>query len=313
MAKRDYYAVLGVSRSATAEEIRRAFRELARRYHPDVNKDPAAQGRYLEVQEAYDVLSDAEKRASYDRFGHVGARGPGVGGGEGEGIGAEELGSMFEAFFGGRTRGPFGGAEARPGRRGKPAELRHEIEVDFLVAVLGGTREIEIRRGESTQRVSVTIPAGLESGSKLRVRGVGQSDALTGRAGDMILTVHVRPHGLFRRGEPGRGESAQDVYLELPVTIAEAALGGTVEIPTPTGRASVSVSAGAASGRRLRLRGQGCRGTPSGDLYAVIMVHPPPAGSLDVESRALLERLGAATPVRESPQWGMGVAGGQAG
>ena len=310
MAKRDYYAVLGLERAATESDIKRAFRDLARKFHPDVNKDAGAQDRFMEIQEAYAVLSDPEKRAAYDRFGHSGVNAPA--GGYTVDFDAEDLGSMFDAFFGGRGRSPFGGGgtgSAGPGahratRRTRPAETRHEITVDFLVAATGGKRTLEIKRGSATQSVDVSIPAGVESGAKLRVRGVGHADPLApGTRGDVILTVHIRPHPLFRRGDTARGEQSRDLYLELPITVAEAINGTRLDVPTPAGTATITVPPGASSGSKLRLRGQGCQTTPAGDLYAVLMIKPPPAQAIDNADREAIERLGKATPIRTEPHW----------
>ncbi|MEN1706119.1 MAG: DnaJ C-terminal domain-containing protein [Planctomycetota bacterium] len=306
MAKRDYYAVLGIERSATEDDIKRAFRELARRYHPDVNDSASAEERFVEIQEAYAVLSDAEKRTAYDRYGHSGVNAPP--GGYKVDFDAEDLGSMFDAFFGGRNRSPFGGGGGggahRAQRRARPAETRHEITIDFLVATTGGKRTLEIKRGNKTQSVDVTIPAGVEPGAKLRVRGVGHADPhAAGRQGDVILTVHIRPHPLFRRGVAPRGERPQDLYLDLPITFAEAINGAKVDVPTPTGTATIAVPAGGSSGSKLRLRGQGCQTTPAGDLYAVLMIKPPPADAITDDDRAAIDRLGALTRVRTDGHW----------
>ncbi len=307
MAKRDYYAVLGLERSASDDNIKRAFRDLARRYHPDVNKDAGAQERFVEIQEAYAVLSDPEKRAAYDRFGHSGVNAP-AGGGAVD-FDVEDLGSMFDAFFGGRGRSPFGGGGSgagahRASRRARPAETRHEITVDFMTAVVGGSRTLEIKRGSATQSVDVTIPAGVEPDAKLRVRGVGHADpGSPGKRGDVILTVHIQPHPLFRRGDTSRGEQSRDLYLDLPITIGEAVNGAKVDVPTPSGTATIAVPAGASSGSKLRLRGQGCQTTPAGDLYAVLMVKPPPSGEITDDEREILDRLGRATPIRTEPHW----------
>ncbi|MEM8757592.1 MAG: DnaJ C-terminal domain-containing protein [Planctomycetota bacterium] len=317
MAKRDYYAVLGVDRSATEDEIKQAFRRLAREFHPDVNKAEEAQARFVEIQEAYAVLSDAEKRSKYDRLGHAGVEGSFGPGGPAASVEFDfgDLNSVFDAFFGGGGGGgPGGGARHRAGperpraRRAEPVTTRYAIDVDFLVAVTGGTRALEIQRAGSTQRVDVQIPAGVRDGAKLRVRGVGHADpASPGTRGDLILTVSVKPHPLFRRGEPTRGEREADVYLDLPLTIEEATLGAKIEIPTPTGVATVSVPAGSASGRKIRLRGQGCASTPAGDLYAIAMIQSPDLSSSgqnpDDETRSALRRLAERTDVRSSGAW----------
>jgi len=315
MAKRDHYEVLGVPRTATDDEIKKAYRKLARKYHPDHNKEPGAHEKFLEVQDAYDTLSDPEKRKMYDRFGHAGpAGGFGASGGGGPRPGGggvhvdfdpEDLGSMFDSFFGGGRAGssPFG---ARASRRQQPKapDTRHTIEIDLPTSVTGGTRTIEIRHASKTESVEVTIPPGITSGTKLRVRGVGQADpARPGQRADLILTVNIARHPLFRRGDALKGEKPGDVYLDLPITFAEAALGATINVPTPTGSASLAIPAGSTSGKQLRLRGQGSRTTPPGDLYLRLEVVPPPKEAISAEAKALLENLGDATSVRRGPGW----------
>lgn len=313
MARRDYYEMLAVPRTATDDEIKKAYRKLARKYHPDTNKDPGAQEKFVEIQEAYDTLSDPEKRRLYDQFGHAGpsagfggAGGPRPRGGAQVEFDVEDLGSMFDSFFGGGRGGesPFG---TRTSRRQQPKapDTRAVIEVDLAISVTGGSRSIEIKLPTKTETVEVTIPPGITSGTKLRVRGVGQADpARPGQRGDLILTVNISPHPLFRRGDPLKGEKPGDVYLDLPVTYAEAALGADVRVPTPAGStASLAIPAGSVSGKQLRLRGQGSRSTPPGDLYLRLEIVPPPSGAITQEARQMLEKLGEATPVRKGPGW----------
>ncbi len=312
MSKRDHYEVLGVPRTATDDEIKKAYRKLARQYHPDHNKQPGAHEKFLEVQDAYDTLSDPQKRKAYDRFGHAGAQGGfgGPGGGAGRGgvqvdFDAEDLGSMFDSFFGGGRAGssPFG---ARASRRQQPKapDTRHTIEIDLVTSITGGTRTIEIRHASKTESVEVTIPPGITSGTKLRVRGVGQADpSRMGQRADLILTVNIAQHALFRRGDPIKGEKPSDVYLDLPITFAEAALGATINVPTPTGSASLAIPAGSVSGKQLRLRGQGSRTTPPGDLYLRLEIVPPPKEAMTDAAKAVLENLGDATSVRRGPGW----------
>lgn len=315
MAKRDLYEVLGVARDASEDDIKKAYRKLARQYHPDHNKEPGAQERFVEIQEAYDTLSDPEQRKMYDRFGHAGPQGGFGGGGAGPRprggaqveFDMDDLGSMFDSFFGGGARGgqsPFG---ARTARRQQPKapDMRHEIDIDLPMSVTGGKRSIEIKHATKTETVEVTIPPGITSGTKLRVRGVGQADpARLGQRVDLILTVNVLPHPLFRRGDPLKGEKPGDVYLDLPVTFAEAALGAEVTVPTPTGStASLAIPAGSTSGKQLRLRGQGSRTSPPGDLYLKLEVVPPPSGAITDEARKVLQNLGDETKVRTAPGW----------
>ncbi len=321
MAKRDHYEVLGITRTASEDEIKKAYRKLARQYHPDHNKEAGAQEKFVEIQDAYDTLSDPEKRKMYDRFGHAGQQG-GFGGGGGQGRAAprggaqvefdmDDLGSMFDSFFGGGGGGgraagqsPFGARSARR-QQPKAPDVRHSIEIDLPMSVTGGKRSIEIKHASKTETVEVTIPAGITSGTKLRVRGVGQADpARPGQRADLILTVNVSPHPLFRRGDPLKGEKPADVYLDLPITFAEAALGAEITVPTPTGSsASLAIPAGSTSGRQLRLKGQGSRSSPPGDLYLKLEIVPPPSGAITDEARKLLENLGDETKVRSAPGW----------
>lgn len=319
MAKRDYYDVLGVSRNATQDEIKSAYRDLARKYHPDINKEESAQSRFVEIQEAYDVLSDEQKKQMYDRFGHAGeqvAGGRGGPRGSAQGVNVDfdmdDLGSMFDSFFGGRGASPFGGGGGGSARQGprarrqqpKSPDVRHTIEIDFITAVTGGKRDITIQVGDQTNAVEVAIPAGITHGKKLRVRGVGHADSnRPGTKSDLILTVNIAKHPLFRRGDPARGEKASDVYLELPITIAEATLGAKIDIPTPVGTATITVPAGSKGGSHLRLKGQGCRSSPPGDLYVELNITPPPADAITDESRAVLENLGGLTDIRSGGVW----------
>lgn len=312
MAKRDYYEVLGVSRSASQDEIKAAYRELARKYHPDINKDEEAQGKFVEIQEAYDVLSDAEKKQMYDRFGHVGEAGsarPGPRGGGGVHVDfdVDDLGSMFDSFFGGRNAGPFGRQQAGGQRRQqqpKAPDTRHSIEIDFVTAITGGKRQIDIKRGTKNESVEVTIPAGIVHGKKLRVRGVGNADPnRPSQKSDLILTINIAGHPLFRRGDAAQGEKQADVYLDLPITFAESALGAKIDVPTPTGTATITIPAGSKCGSQLRLKGQGCKTTPPGDLYVELRVVPPPADAISEQDRAVLQNLGDQTNIRTGGGW----------
>jgi curved DNA-binding protein len=326
MPVRDYYEVLGVDRDAPADAIRSAYRRLARELHPDVNKAPDAAKRFTEVQEAYDVLSDEAKRRNYDRFGSPdGPQGFGVGDGTGGGrrgtytwanVGGRpsggggftdaDAGSIFEEIFGGRD--PFAdavGSARGPGRtrgrvrpqRGKDVE--HEVVIDFMDAVRGATKSLRIARGDSTRTVELTIPRGIEHGTRLRMRGLGGPPSGGGAPpGDLIVTVHVAPHELFRR-------EGLDVLLDLPLTITEAALGARVRVPTLGGRADLTVPPGTPSGQRLRLRGQGISSTATGatgDLYAVVRIVAPK--DLSPADQSALRELGSRLPSpREGPMW----------
>ncbi len=347
MADRDFYEVLGVSRSASADEIKSAYRKLARKFHPDVNKDPGAQAKFTEVQEAYDVLSDADKRRLYDRVGRAGyaaaasAGGQGGwagGGGGGAGAGPhfrwsgtggggrgggfdfdqDDLQSMFETFFGNRGAGPFGG-RATHGPRGRatrrPSRGRDataEVRIGFETAVRGGKQSLRVTTSEGRGKsIEVTIPAGVADGAKLRVRGEGEpGSGGAGGAGDLILTVRVEAHPVWRRGRPdgkgadGGGVEGLDLTLDLPLTIAEATLGASVSVPTPEGFVALSVPAGTSGGSRLRLRGRGIRAHgQTGDLYAVAKVIAPKPDELTEADRAA---IGALAERLSSPRQGAG-------
>jgi curved DNA-binding protein len=338
MAERDFYEVLGVSRTADADAIRSAYRALARKLHPDVNKDPEAQAKFTEVQEAYEVLSDPEKRRLYDRVGTAGyaaaasAHGqPGagrahyswsnVGGGSGAmDFDPDDLQSMFETFFGGRAAGggsPFeraggfgGGPRARATRRPtKGRDRTAEIRVPFDVAARGGKRSLRLEATGSTREIDVTIPAGIADGARLRVRGEGEPGAAG--SGDLVLTVRVEAHPVWKRGRPdgtgsdGSGVAGLDLTLELPVTITEAVFGARVDLPTPGGRGTLTVPPGTGSGARLRLKGRGITAKgQKGDLYAVVRVVVPDADGLSEAELEALRGLGDRIPSpRTGPGW----------
>lgn len=277
---RDYYEVLGVSRSATADEIKRSYRKLARDNHPDRNPgDKQAAARFNEIQEAYDVLSDKTKREQYDRFGAAGPQGF-PGGGQAVPVDLEQIlqqfggdGGMggFEQIFGAATRGRRG-----RGRRAVPLEpVEAEVEVPFETAAVGGNLTLNV--GDTT--LDLKIPAGAEDGKKMRLQGQGPGGA------DLIARLKILPHPFFKR-------EGKDILLEVPLTFPEAALGTKVEVPTIAGdRLTVTIKAGAASGTRVRLKGQGSAG---GDMYLVIRIVTP--AQLDGRSRELLAEFAKLHP-----------------
>lgn len=323
-APRDYYEVLGVARDASEDDIRKAYRALARKYHPDVNKATDAAERFAEITEAYEVLSDAEKRKAYDRFGHAwrnvrsgagpghgASHGPGespfsgfrrnVRSGGGAGFDPSDIGSIFEEMFGGRASagpgaGPFGGGSpfggaGGAGGRAKPTprrgqDVRHSVAVSFMTAAKGGTERMRLSDQAGGQdEVSVRIPAGIESGAKLRLKGRGHPGANGGPAGDLILTVNVGEHPWFRR-------EGLDLLVDVPITIAEAAMGTSVEAPLLNGRVELKIPAGSSSGRKIRIPGKGMKDDSSGktgDFYAVVRIAAPE--DLDEEAMRLLEEL----------------------
>jgi curved DNA-binding protein len=302
---RDYYQVLGVNRGASTEEIQRAYRKLARQYHPDVNKDPGAENRFKEISEAYDVLSDPKSRQRYDQFGPswrqvpegfdpaaagspfggVNWRSSGAPGGSqvwtnvGPGGSDVDLDDLLGGLFGrGGRAGGFGGGPV-PG-----ADTEAEIELSVEEAFTGGRRQITLAGGGGSRSYEVTIPAGVTDGQRIRLVGQGGQGIGGGPPGDLYLLVRLAPHPQYR-------VEGRDLTVELPISPWEAALGATVPVTTPAGQAQVSVPTGSSSGRKLRLRGRGLpnpRGT-AGDLYAEVRVMVP--AQLSRAERKLFEQL----------------------
>jgi len=283
MEFKDYYASLGVERDAKADEIKRAYRKLARKYHPDVSKEPDAEARFKEVAEAYEVLKDAEKRAAYDdvdRRWHGGEREfrPSPGWDTGFEFSGRDFGDGFDRsdFF----EALFGHARAHAARtQAQGADHRARVMIDIEDAYRGAQRSVSLRMPVPDENgiprmqertVQVNIPRGIRAGQHLRLAGLGAPGIGGAPAGDLYLEIEFRPHPLFRA-------DGRDVYLDLPVAPWEAALGATVTAPTPDGAVELSVPPGSSAGRKLRLKGKGIPGRPSGDLYAVLRVALPPA------------------------------------
>jgi DnaJ-class molecular chaperone len=315
----DYYATLGVGRGASQDDIQKAYRKLARKYHPDMNPDDkAAQKKFKEVQQAYDVLSDEKKRKMYDQFGPqfeqmAGGAGsqwsgqvpPGYGGFDFSGGGGDanlppELQDLLRQFTGGGGGGfqfggggfQFGGGPS-PRRRGKRgaaqpgADIRHEVEVPFRTAVMGGEVNLRLVRPKGkSETIAVKIPAGIEDGKTIRLRGQGEPSPNGGPPGDLLITVHSQAHPNYRR-------DGLDLIARVPVTVAEAALGAKVDVPTPHGTISLKVPPGTSSGTRLRAKGQGIKTSDgrTGDLYAEIAITVPK--QIDEQSAELVKQLDA--------------------
>ncbi len=290
MAKNPY-EVLGVARDASEDDIRRAYRRLAKQHHPDLNPgNKEAEARFKEVSAANDLLSDAAKRARYDRgeIDESGAEKPQYhanyrGFAEGpdgakyyttEGVAPEDLDDLF-AIFGGRG-GNFGGTAGegpftrRTHVRMRGADQHYMLTIDFLEAINGAKKRLQLAPDKS---LDVTIPPGLRDGQILRLKEQGGDGVGGGPRGDALIEVHVAPHALFRR-------DGDDIHVELPVTIAEAALGGKISVPTPTGAVTMTVPAGSNSGTRLRLRGKGAPKADGshGDEYVTLKVVLPDGG-----------------------------------
>lgn len=363
MAKRDYYEVLGVSRDASESELKSAFRNLARKYHPDVSDAPDAEERFKEINEAYSVLSDADKRAAYDRFGHQGVRGPNGGPGF-ETVDfsdfADIFGDMFGfGGFGGRTRT----ASRTAPRRG--ADLQYQVAISFKEAIFGADKEIEITKDETcttcsgsgakpgtapktcpecqgrgevrqtrqtllgamvqvitcpvcsgrgsvieshcptcqgrglvrnTRRKKVSIPAGVDDGTRIRLSGEGQPGNNNGPAGDLYLLVRVRPHKYFRRRD-------HDILLDLNINIAQATLGAEVTVPTVDGDVKLKIPPGTQPGKIIRMRGRGVphlRSNSRGDQLVIVNLTVPK--KLDDEERELFEKLAQKMDSKVLPQ-----------
>ncbi len=287
----DFYRVLGVSRDASQAEIQKAYRELARKYHPDLNPDDKnATKKFQQVQAAFDVLGNPEKRELYDRYGSSfettgsGPRPgqswtyqPGAGGGSadfdfsqffGERFGdGGDPGGLFEQLF--RSAGARTGKSAGRGRRG--ADVAAEIHVPFQTAVLGGEVQVRIARsGGSDETLTVKIPPGIDDGQKIRLRGQGEPGGRGGPPGDLILTARVGSHPVFSR-------QGSNLLARVPITLGEAARGAKIDLPTPHGTVAVTVPPSTSSGTKLRVKGMGIapRNKPPGDLLVEVLVALP--------------------------------------
>ena len=317
----DYYKVLEVARNASSAEIQKAYRKLARKHHPDVNPDDAtAKTKFQRIQKAYEVLNDPEKRELYDRYGSsfesMGAGGPGgqtwqsqwsgqggpeidvsqLFGGRGGQAGFEgSFGDFFRHFGGAASGGQTRRAQPRP-RRG--ADLRHELQIPFHTAVLGGEARLNVKRPDGKiEEITVRIPAGIEDGKSIRLRGQGQPSPTGGQPGDILIAIHVAGHPYFERHD-------KDLEVEVPVTLAEAALGAKIDVPTPKGVITLKVPPATSSGKRLRVKGHGVQSKEGpGDLYAIIKIVLP--AKIDQESAELIRQLDqrqAITP-RDELRW----------
>ena len=360
--KRDYYEVLGVSKGASDDEIKKAYRKLAKKYHPDMNPgDKEAEAKFKEVNEAYSILSDSEKRARYDQFGHAGVD-PNFGAGGGFGgfdMGDIDLGDIFGSFFGGGFGGFGGSTSSRRNGPQKGESLRASLTISFEEAAFGCEKEINLNRTEEceachgsgaepgttaetcpdcrgtgvvrvqqrtggfafsstapcsrcrgtgkiihtpckacggsgsvkkTKRVTVSIPAGIDDGQAISLRGQGNAGKNGGPAGDLIVAVHVKPHPQFHR-------DGTTVLYEQPVTFYQAVMGAELEIPTIDGKVKYNLPAGTQTGTTFRLRGKGIpelRGRGRGDQYVTVRVQVPTSlnGEQKEALRAFAEAMG---------------------
>jgi len=314
----DYYKTLGVPRNASQADIQKAYRELARKHHPDMNPDkPGAVKKFQEIQAAFDVLNNPEKREMYDRYGSsfetVGQgapHSPGWGAGPGGGANVEDI--DFGQFFGERFgEGESGlgdilshfrraaGRSSGGGSKRRGSDVSSEMTIPFVTAISGGEIQLSLRRqsGE-TETIVVKIPPGIEDGKKMRLRGKGEPASGRGAAGDLMLTVHVASHPFFAR----RGN---DLLVRLPVTLGEAVVGASVDVPTPTGTVSVHIPPGTSSGKKLRIKGHGVapKSGAKGDLLAeVLIVLPTNLTEADRETIRQIDSRSSSNP-RQALRW----------
>ncbi len=288
---KDYYKIMGVERGASQDEIKRAYRKLARKYHPDVSKESDAEARFKDLGEAYAVLKDPEKRAAYDQLGanwkagqefrpppdwDAGFEFSGGGGG----ADAAAFSDFFESLFG-RGFQSAAGARRQDDMHATGEDHHAKVLIDLEDAYRGASRSISLRAPEldgtghvvtKTRTLNVKIPRGVKQGQRIRLSGQGSPGMGKGRAGDLYLEIEFNKHPVFR-------VEGRDVYLELPVAPWEAALGATVKAPTPDGPVDLKIPKGTTRGRKLRLQKRGIPGNPPGDLYVEVVITLPPAES----------------------------------
>ncbi len=289
MEFKDYYQIMGLARDATQDEIKRVYRKLARKYHPDVSKEPDAEKKFKELGEAYEALKDPEKRAAYDQLGAQWKQGEEFkpppdwnagfefrGGGYTE-ADASAFSDFFESLFGQAAHGAEHRTRAGAGMRGEDHHAK--IVIDIEDAFHGGQRQIQLRMPQLSEdghvrtrdrTLNISIPKGILPGQHIRLAGQGGPGFGNSPAGDLYLEVEFKPHRWYRA-------DGADLYLDLPVAPWEAALGATVQIPTPQGTIDLKIPAGSKAGSKLRLKGRGLPGRQPGDLYAVVRIALPPA------------------------------------
>jgi len=308
----DYYKVLDVERTASAEEISKAYRKLARKFHPDLNQeDKNAKKRFQEVQQAYDCLNDPEKRKMYDQFGPdyekfggknpFGGRQPngGEAGGAGfdfgdvfgrGGAGGVDLGDIFSQFGGG---GPSRTRRSAPSRG---ADITAEIAVPLRTIIHGGETRIELDQDGKLESITVKVPAGIEPGKKIRLRGQGHPSQ-TGKPGDLILKINLEPHLFFK-------VVGKNIELRLPITIPEAIQGARIDVPTPAGTVTLTIPPMSSSGKKLRIKGQGLKGSDgvAGDMLVELMLRVPEQIPTECADGITQLATGYAKPVREGVQ-----------
>lgn len=273
----DYYQILGVPRDADKSDIKKAYRKLARKYHPDVNQAANAEDKFKEVNEAYEVLKDADNRQAYDRFGADWKHGQQFDGGgfqggnySGGGFSGGDFSDFFESIFGSAHQ-QAGGSPFQQQRRG--ADLQLKLDITLEEAFNGGSKTIQFARAPGAtemKKLKISIPKGVSNGQKIRLGKQGQASPYGGEAGDLYLEMSILPHRLFRLDE-------RDVILRLPLTPWEAAEGTNLKVPTLSGSVELKIKPGMQSGQKMRLKGKGMPGSKVGDQFVEIMIQTPPA------------------------------------
>lgn len=317
MEYKDYYKIMGVAKNATQDEIKRAYRKLARKYHPDVSKEADAERKFKEVGEAYEVLKDPQKRAAYDRMGNQWRDGQSFtpppdwdagfefSGGGFTGRDTSGFSDFFESLFG--KRSPFGAGRQTYTHSFHTQGEDHyaKILIDLEEAYSGATRAISLQIPEidskgrvlnKTRKLNVKIPKGIKAGQRIRLAGQGGPGAGTGKNGDLFLEIAFKQHRFFHA-------EGRDIYLEVPVTPWEAALGAVIAVPTLGGKVDVKIPAGSRAGGKLRLKARGLPGIPPGDQYILLRIETPPAKT--AEAKACYERMAKIMPM--NPRAGLGV------
>ena len=310
MEYKDYYKILGVPRGASADEIKKAYRKLARKYHPDVSKEKNAEQRFKEINEANEVLQDPDKRAAYDQLGPDWQQGqsfrPPPGWGQSGGFrrsthtGSDfgdgaDFSDFFSSLFG-RSRGGMGGSQGSEGFRGRGQDHEARVMIDLEDSFTGATRSVTLRvpevdddgvRRDRMRELQIRIPKGIRAGQKIRLAGQGGPGFGGAKAGDLLLEVEFAQNRIYR-------PDGRDLHVTLPVTPWEAALGATVKAPTPGGVVEVGIPPGTQPGRKLRLKGRGIPGEPAGDEYLTIEIVAPPADT--PRARELYESMAREMP-----------------
>ncbi|MEX0386994.1 DnaJ C-terminal domain-containing protein [Spiribacter onubensis] len=300
MEFQDYYKTLGVNREASKDEIKKAYRRLARKYHPDVSQEPDAETKFKQVAEAYEVLKDPDKRKMYDELGENWQSGQdfrpppgweqqtGTSGGASYSAGFGDFSDFFENLFGGGLGGGFGSSGFGKGPDGDRHTAGHardfrapdttaKLQIDLEDAYAGATKSVDISAGgESPKRLRVKIPEGVTNGQQIRLKGQGTRSPMSGEPGDLLLEIHIRPHDRFHL----RGK---DIHVDVPVAPWEAALGGTIPAPTLGGTVELKIPRGSQTGTRLRLKGRGLPGRNRGNQYVSLKIVNPPLDSQQSE------------------------------